>query len=149
MESHFILKVGSTWMDIQTYSISLSWIYIPNPLNQLEEWEKLKYTFARSQLQVVMPTRINVSCENGNFSKGSHERTRSIPFPPNLEYSHSHSTPPSRVVELSFVGQRRSMLIEVGVHTLAPRVPRSYNERNTPRPNENRESRMASCFMFY
>ncbi len=116
-----------------------------DPLNQLEEWERLKYmSFARSQLQVVMPTRMNVSCENGIFSEGSHERTRSIPFPPNLEYSHSHSTPPSGVVELSFVGQRRSMSIEVRVHTLAPRIPRSYNKKNTPRPNENRESPMAS-----
>ncbi len=37
------------------------------------------------------------------------------------------------------------MLIKVKVHTLAPRVPRSYNRRNIPRPNENQESPMASC----
>jgi hypothetical protein len=104
----------------------------------LEEWEKLKYmSFVRNQFQAVMPTCINASCENGISSKGSHERTKSIPFPPNLEYSHSHSTPPSGVVESSFVGHKSFTLIEVRVHTLALRVPRSYNTRNIPRPNEN------------
>jgi hypothetical protein len=102
-------------------------------------------SFARSQLQVVMLIHINVSCENGISLEGSHERTRSIPFPPNLEYSHSHTTPPSGVVELGFVDERNFMSIEVGVHTLAPRVLRSYNKRDTLRPNENRESPMASC----
>lgn len=55
-------------------------------------------------------------------SKGSLERTRSIPFPPNLEYPHSHSTPTSKVLESSFVGQRSSMSTKIRVHTLAPRV---------------------------
>ncbi len=94
-------------------------------------------SFVRNQFQVVMPICINVSCENGISSKGSHERTKSIPFPPNLEYSHSHSTPPSRVVESGFVGHKSFMLIEIRAHTLAPRVPRSYNTRNIPKPNEN------------
>ncbi len=70
-------------------------------------------SFARSQLQVVMPVRINASCENGISLEGSHERKKSIPFPPNLEYSHSHSTPPSGVVESSFVGHRSSMLKKI------------------------------------
>jgi len=114
----------------------------------LEEWERLKYmSFARSQLQVVMATRINVSCKNGISSKGSHKRTKSIPFPPNLKFSHSHSTPPSRVVKSGFVSHKSFMLIEVRSHTLAPRVPRSYNTRNIPRPNENRKPHMASCYV--
>jgi hypothetical protein len=47
--------------------------------------------------------------------------------------------------KLGFVGQRIFMLIEVRTFTLAPKVPRSYNTRNIPRPNENQKSPMASC----
>lgn len=43
---------------------------------------------------------------------------QSIPFPPTMEYPHSHSTPSSRVVESSFVGQKSFMLMEVIVLTL-------------------------------
>ncbi len=79
-------------------------------------------------------THVNASCEIDITLKISHERTRSIPFPPTMEYPHSHSTPSSRVVESSFVGQRSFMFIEVIVLTLAPKVARSYNTRNTPKP---------------
>jgi len=71
-----------------------------------------------------MPIRINASCENGIYLEGSHERTRSIPFPPNLEYPHSHSTPPSGVVKSYFVSQRNFMSTKVRAHRLAPRLPR-------------------------
>jgi len=62
-----------------------------------------------------------------------------------LEYPHSHSTPPSKVLKSNFVGQKSSMSTKIKIHTLAPRVQRSYNTRNTPRPNENQKSPTASC----
>ncbi len=37
------------------------------------------------------------------------------------------------------------MSVKIRFHTLAPRVQRSYNTRNTPKPNENQKSLMASC----
>ncbi len=87
-------------MDLKIRPISLLQIYIPNPLNQLEKWERLKYmSFVINQLHAMMPIRINASCENGITLQESHVRTNSIPFPPNLEYPRSHPTPSSRVVE--------------------------------------------------
>jgi hypothetical protein len=69
MESVFVLKSKSIWINFISQNVSLPWIYIFEPINQIKRWDIENFvSYAQNQLEIMLPVKWNIvdNVQEGN-----------------------------------------------------------------------------------